>query len=561
VDESARSLAIFIDFENLALGFQGRERFDMTRVLERLVEKGKIVAKKAYADWSRFANYTFMLHNAAIELVEIPRRALTGKNSADIRLCVDAMDLAYSKEHIDTFVVVSGDSDFSPLVSKLKELGKHVIGLGMIKSTSDLLRDNCDEFIYYEDLGKTQELGPQIDPQIPEGKRKAFSLLIDALVALRRDNQGNLGSSMIKDTIKRKKPSFNESYHGYRSFSDLLLDAQKLGLVELDVDKRSRTYVVSRFGAELSLPKPEVRSSREQADDESDLPVLGQRRRRRRRGRGNGNGHTSREGTGTSEAGRVRMSVPLPASTPQPTPAVPPVEEEDEEDFDVLEESDPRLARLEELDDEEEEDEDEDEDEESLPSQQGRPQQQRPTPRPEQRPPQQQQKPQQQKARQPQQKPQPQQRPAQKQPVRPVTPQPQQPARPVQQQPQRQPQSRPQPAQPVITEEDADLFFSTEEQPVRPAPVKPQPQPRIEQLTPRPRSQPVPRPVEEPAEEATEERSSEEHAETTEGTTEPAEVAHKTPTKKPARKRAPSTRSRGGQGRGKKKPTDPPASV
>src|SRR6476659_8218253 len=165
VVDGERSLAVFIDFENLALGFQGRrDRFEIGRVLERLVEKGKIVAKKAYADWNRFAEYTRSLHESAIELVEIPRRAQTGKNSADIRLCVDAMDLAYSKEHIDTFAVVSGDSDFSPLVSKLKELGKHVIGLGMQDSTSDLLRDNCDEFIYYEDLGSKPTLTPAINP-------------------------------------------------------------------------------------------------------------------------------------------------------------------------------------------------------------------------------------------------------------------------------------------------------------------------------------------------------------------------------------------------------------
>src|SRR5467141_4936047 len=173
--DTDRSLAIFIDFENLALGFQGRrDRFDIARVLARLVEKGKIVAKKAYADWSRFANYTAPLHEAAIELVEIPRRAQSGKNSADIRLCVDAMDLAYSKEHINTFAVVSGDSDFSPLVSKLKENGKHVIGLGMQESTSNLLRDNCDEFIYYEDLGKEPVMAPTVSPQLPEPKRKAF---------------------------------------------------------------------------------------------------------------------------------------------------------------------------------------------------------------------------------------------------------------------------------------------------------------------------------------------------------------------------------------------------
>jgi uncharacterized protein (TIGR00288 family) len=251
--DGARSLAVFIDFENLALGFQGRrDRFEIERVLERLVEKGKIVAKKAYADWSRFANYTAPLHEAAIELVEIPRRAQSGKNSADIRLCVDAMDLAYSKEHIDTFVIVSGDSDFSPLVSKLKENGKHVIGLGMQESTSELLRDNCDEFIYYEDLGHKPALTPAIDDKLPETKRKAFALLLESLLALRRENKEVLWSSMIKDTMKRKKPSFNEAYHGYRTFSELLEDAQKEGLLELDTDKRSRTYVVTRFGAEMN---------------------------------------------------------------------------------------------------------------------------------------------------------------------------------------------------------------------------------------------------------------------------------------------------------------------
>src|SRR6202051_5105783 len=243
------SLAVFIDFENLALGFQGRrERFDIVRVLERLVEKGKIVVKKAYADWSRFQPYTAPLHECAIELIEIPRRAQSGKNSADIRLCVDAMDLAYSKDHIDTFVVVSGDSDFSPLVSKLKELGKHVIGLGMQESTSELLRANCDEFIYYEALGRAHAAIPQLSPQLPEAKRKAFELLLESLLALRRENKEVLWSSMIKDTIKRKKPSFNEAYHGYRTFSELLEDAQKEGLLELETDNRSTTYVVTRFG-------------------------------------------------------------------------------------------------------------------------------------------------------------------------------------------------------------------------------------------------------------------------------------------------------------------------
>src|SRR5436309_13713891 len=255
--DSERSLAVFTDFENLALGFQGRrDKFDISRVIERLVEKGKILAKKAYADWSRFAQYTAPLHEAAIELIEIPRRAQSGKNSADIRLCVDAMDLAYSKEHIDTFVIVSGDSDFSPLVSKLKENGKHVIGLGMQESTSELLRDNCDEFIYYEDLGKAAPLAPDLGAQVPETKRKAFALLLESLLALRRENKEVLWGSMVKDTMKRKKPSFNEAYHGYRTFSELLEDAQTQGLLELDTDKRSRTYVVTRFGSEMTSAAP-----------------------------------------------------------------------------------------------------------------------------------------------------------------------------------------------------------------------------------------------------------------------------------------------------------------
>src|SRR3954451_11691654 len=185
VGEGERSLAVFIDFENMGRGFNNRrDQFEIGKVLERLVEKGKIVAKKAYADWSRFGGYTGGLHEAAIELVEIPRRGMSGKNSADIRLVVDAIDLAYSKDHIDTFVIVSGDSDFSPLVSKLKELGKHVIGLGLQDATSNLLRDNCDEFIYYEDLGHEQTLPDPIVSHLPEPKQKAFALLLESLQAL-----------------------------------------------------------------------------------------------------------------------------------------------------------------------------------------------------------------------------------------------------------------------------------------------------------------------------------------------------------------------------------------
>ncbi len=277
-----RTLALFIDFENLALGFQGaRGRFDMGRVLKRMVEKGKIVCKKAYADWGRYSSYTEALHEAAIELIQIPRRAQTGKNSADIRLCVDAMDLAYSKEHIGTFVIVSGDSDFSPLVSKLKELGKHVIGSGMQPSTSDLLRDNCDEFIYYEDLETIPADVPNIAPEVPDLKRKAFTLLVEALGALRRENKERLWSSMIKDTMKRLKPSFNETYHGYRTFSALLEDAQQQGVLVLETDDRSGTYVVASFGEEKVPPASPARRRR--------------RRRSRRRGSGSGEAGTSEQ--------------------------------------------------------------------------------------------------------------------------------------------------------------------------------------------------------------------------------------------------------------------------
>jgi uncharacterized protein (TIGR00288 family) len=258
--ERERSLAVFIDLENLAIGFQNQRKikFDIQKVLERLVEKGKLIVKKAYADWSRYPLYTAPFHEAAIELIEIPKRSQTGKNSADIRLVVDAIDLAWSKAHVDTFVIVSGDSDFSPLVSKLKENGKHVIGLGMKGSTSDLLRDNCDEFIYYEDLERQEQneqqlatdLNAYLPPNLPERQREVFSLLIEACHALRRENHEVLYASMIKDTMKRKKPSFDESYYGYRSFTHLLEEADNLALCDIERNPKSGTYQVSRFCGE-----------------------------------------------------------------------------------------------------------------------------------------------------------------------------------------------------------------------------------------------------------------------------------------------------------------------
>jgi uncharacterized protein (TIGR00288 family) len=265
--ERERSLAMFVDLENLAMGFQNQRktRFDIEKVLERLVEKGKLIVKKAYADWSRYQGYTAPFHEAAIELIEIPRRSQTGKNSADIRLVVDAMDLAWSKPHVDTFVIVSGDSDFSPLVSKLKENGKHVIGLGMKGSTSELLRDNCDEFIYYEDLERQeqddQQIATNLSADLPDRKREVYTLLIEACNALRRENHEVLYASMIKDTMKRKKPSFDETYYGYRSFTHLLEEADDLGLIDIERNPRSGTYVVKGFG-EREAPKlpPEGRA-------------------------------------------------------------------------------------------------------------------------------------------------------------------------------------------------------------------------------------------------------------------------------------------------------------
>ena len=175
--EGEHTLAVFIDFENLALGFKGKrdKRFEIQKVLERLVEKGKLIVKKAYCDWTDYAEYKRPLHEAAIELIEIPKRGMAGKNSADIRLCVDALDLCHSKEHIDTFVIVSGDSDFSPLVSKLKENGKRVIGLGMKESSSNLLVDNCDEFIYYEDLEDPWAFPPRSNRTSLKRRERLFS--------------------------------------------------------------------------------------------------------------------------------------------------------------------------------------------------------------------------------------------------------------------------------------------------------------------------------------------------------------------------------------------------
>jgi uncharacterized protein (TIGR00288 family) len=239
-------LSLFIDFENIALGVRDAKykKFDINLVLQRLIEKGRIVFKKAYADWTRYAEYKREFHEAAIELIDIPQRGYTGKNSADIRMVVDAMDLATSKGHITTFVICSGDSDFSPLVSKLKENDKSVIGIGVKNSTSDLLISNCDEFIFYEDLVRETRALPSIE-NLPKKQQDVFRLMLDSIQALQRENYDVIWGSMVKQTMQRKQPYFNETYYGYKSFSELLEDAQRKGLISMKKDAKSGGYIVS----------------------------------------------------------------------------------------------------------------------------------------------------------------------------------------------------------------------------------------------------------------------------------------------------------------------------
>ena len=246
-----RNLALFCDFENIALGVQDAkyEKFDIGKVLERLLLKGSIVVKKAYCDWERYKSFKAPMHEAAFELIEIPHVRQSGKNSADIRMVVDALDLCYTKAHVDTFVILSGDSDFSPLVSKLRENDRYVIGLGVKSSSSDLLVANCDEFIFYEDLIRDTKK-TNLLRGLPEKKAEAMAHLIDAIQALMRENKETLWGSMVKQTMIRKNPAFNESYYGYATFSKLLEDAAKHRIVTLERDEKSGTYVITSLTEE-----------------------------------------------------------------------------------------------------------------------------------------------------------------------------------------------------------------------------------------------------------------------------------------------------------------------
>ena len=313
--DSAPNMAVFCDFENVALGVRDAryDEFDIDLVLERILDKGKVVVKRAYADWDRYKSAKRAMHEASFELIEIPHVSYSGKNSADIRLVVDALDLCHTKQHVDIFVIVSGDSDFSPLVSKLRENDKLVIGLGVKNSSSDLLIENCDEFIFYDDLVRNRRKAAHKPParrkperaerdrpeksaekpaerfadkavekavekpaeklldktadktadktkQPPVDKPKraadssgdpteAHAIVLDVVESLFEDRDGNLWGSMVKQVLKRKRPQFSESYYGYRTFNQLLEDMAKAELLEVEKEEKSGNYVILGFGA------------------------------------------------------------------------------------------------------------------------------------------------------------------------------------------------------------------------------------------------------------------------------------------------------------------------
>ncbi|MDX1460925.1 MAG: NYN domain-containing protein [Xanthomonadales bacterium] len=273
------NLALFCDFENIALGVRDARyaRFDIEEVLERLLVKGNIVVKKAYCDWERYKNFKKDMHEASFELIEIPHLRQSGKNSADIRMVVDALDLCYTKSHVDTFVVISGDSDFSPLVSKLRENNKKVIGIGVKESTSDLLIANCDEFIYYEDIvrqtqrrkpGKKKTSGRKDSAassggangngngngvkKAEERAQQAFELVLETVDDLfsERGDESQIWGSMVKQALKRRKPSFSESYHGFRSFGVLLEEMEKRKLLEMQHDEKSGGFIIKGYSSD-----------------------------------------------------------------------------------------------------------------------------------------------------------------------------------------------------------------------------------------------------------------------------------------------------------------------
>ncbi|HEY0062156.1 MAG TPA: NYN domain-containing protein [Telluria sp.] len=341
------SMAVFCDFENVALGVRDAnyEKFDIKPVLERLLLKGSIVVKKAYCDWERYKGFKATMHEANFELIEIPHVRQSGKNSADIRLVVDALDLCYTKSHVNTFVIISGDSDFSPLVSKLRENAKQVIGVGVKQSTSDLLVANCDEFIFYDDLvrevkraaakrderkqpaaRKSPDEGNRRKEELEARKAQAIELVVemfDALVSERGDS-GKIWASLLKDTLKRRRPDFNETYYGFRTFGNLLEEAQNRGMLEFGRDEKSGAYVYRSSGAQsVSVPVHEPAAVEAVMTEAVQEPAPAKSESRRRGGRGG-----RKQAEAVEEAATVvevkAMPEPEPQASPEPAPEVQP---------------------------------------------------------------------------------------------------------------------------------------------------------------------------------------------------------------------------------------------
>ncbi len=364
-------MALFCDFENVALGVREtqHDKFDIKRVLERLLLKGSIVVKKAYCDWDRYKQFKAPMHEANFELIEIPHVRQSGKNSADIRLVVDALDLCYTKSHVDTFVIISGDSDFSPLVSKLRENNKQVIGVGVKQSTSDLLIANCDEFIFYDDLVREgqRQAARRAEQQAPrrpaegghhngggehrrgggkedsEARRvKAFDLVVETLEALglERGDGGKVRASVLKDAIKRRRPDFNESYFGFRSFGSLLEEGQARGLLEVVRDDKGNNAYVQRAsggaapaqpprveGRQPSLPDPQEAAPEDEPAAQAEEPVetaAAEPALEPAQGEARTAGARRGRGGSRSRGGRGRVGEPVEAT--QPLVSEPPTE-------------------------------------------------------------------------------------------------------------------------------------------------------------------------------------------------------------------------------------------
>jgi len=347
------SMALFCDFENVALGVRDAkyERFDIKLVLERLLLKGSIVVKKAYCDWDRYKGFKATMHEANFELIDIPHVRQSGKNSADIRMVVDALDLCYTKSHVNTFVIISGDSDFSPLVSKLRENAKQVIGLGVKQSTSDLLIANCDEFIFYDDLVRETHQAARREPrgaqpanrrphdedkarrdELESRREKGIALAVetfDALVSERGDT-GKIWASVLKEAIKRRRPDFNESYYGFRAFGNLLEAAQSRGLLEFGRDDKSGAYVYRASSdtapVEPAAPRPAPPAAVPAAEpvEAPAAEAAAPRTDKRRNPRGAGKSATRRERPAAEAAGDTARQEsappPLPAAEPAPRP-------------------------------------------------------------------------------------------------------------------------------------------------------------------------------------------------------------------------------------------------